>query len=51
MESGTYSYVIREYVSARKSFGSLLNEGNLTYEKANSLYSKMLVEYYKVYDK
>lgn len=51
MESGTYSYVIREYVSARKSFGSLLNERNLTYEKANSLYSRMLVEYDKVYDK
>ena len=48
MQSGTYSYVIREYVSARKSFGSLLNEGSLTYEKANSLYSKMLVEYDKV---
>ncbi|MFC4165156.1 hypothetical protein ACFOWU_15925 [Epilithonimonas zeae] len=51
MQSGTYSYVIREYVSARNSFSKLMNEGNLTYEKGNSLYSKMLIEYYKISEK
>ncbi len=51
IQSGQYSYVIREYVSARNSFSKLMNEGNLTDEVANNLYSKMLVEYYKVAEK
>lgn len=51
MQSGTFSYVIREYVGIRKEFSQLMNDGNLTYESANSLYSKMLVEYYKVSEK